>query len=104
MAEQYKDAAARHWKDGKHLADVGRLDNADHLYGFAAECAIKHAIQLSTNGRSSGERVHINKLWHSMSLQSLQRAFLPLYGLLQTASPFADWDVSQRYEGTGFVT
>jgi hypothetical protein len=39
--ENYEDAAVRHYDDAKALRDSGRGDNAGHLIGFAAECAIK---------------------------------------------------------------
>ena len=44
MPEDYASAAIRHFKDATALQSSGRLDNAGHLVGFAAECAIKHGI------------------------------------------------------------
>lgn len=42
--EDYRSAAVRHLADAKVLKDQGRPDNAGHLLGFAAECAIKYRI------------------------------------------------------------
>ena len=44
MVEKYDSAALRHYEDANLLMSSGRLDNAGHLIGFAAECAIKHGI------------------------------------------------------------
>jgi hypothetical protein len=35
------EAALRHWKDANVLENEDCVENADHLYGFAAECVIK---------------------------------------------------------------
>jgi len=44
LARDYESAAVRHFKDATALQASGRADNAAHLVGFAAECAIKHRI------------------------------------------------------------
>ncbi|NJM10773.1 MAG: hypothetical protein HC889_01610 [Synechococcaceae cyanobacterium SM1_2_3] len=43
-AEDYSSAAFRHWEDAQLLAGENRVENADQLYGLAAECAIKKAL------------------------------------------------------------
>ena len=45
MEEDYTAAAKRHWLDADLLKDDERLENADHHYGFAAECALKSTLQ-----------------------------------------------------------
>lgn len=55
--EQYKDAAIRHYTDATVLRQANKLDNAGHLVGFAAECAIKHAIA-SFNPDTKNLKVH----------------------------------------------
>jgi hypothetical protein len=45
MASDYENSALRHYTDAEHLANSGRYDNAGHLIGFAAECALKKAAQ-----------------------------------------------------------
>ena len=42
--ENYSSAAIRHWKDAELLERENRIENADHHYGFAAECAIKKVL------------------------------------------------------------
>ena len=44
MTQDYESAAVRHFEDAQTLWASGRVDNAGHLIGFAAECAIKHRI------------------------------------------------------------
>ena len=44
MNENYSSAAKRHWNDGETLTKRERLDNADQLFGFSAECALKSAL------------------------------------------------------------
>jgi len=41
MPVDFYDACKRHWNDAEHLFDQKRLANADHLFGLAAECALK---------------------------------------------------------------
>lgn len=42
--EFFYASALRHYKDAQILKEQGRYDNAVHLYGFAAECALKNLI------------------------------------------------------------
>ena len=42
--EFFYASALRHYKDDQILREQGRYDNAVHLYGFAAECALKSLI------------------------------------------------------------
>jgi hypothetical protein len=45
LAEAYAIAAVRHFEDAERLAQRNRFGGAGHLIGFAAECAIKHAVE-----------------------------------------------------------
>ncbi|MYW56288.1 hypothetical protein GTY64_33505 [Streptomyces sp. SID8376] len=42
--DQFAKAATRHFHDADYLHTDGRLPSADHLYGFAAECATKSLL------------------------------------------------------------
>lgn len=42
--EDYASAAIRHYIDAEKLKSSGSIDNAGHLVGFAAECALKYKI------------------------------------------------------------
>ena len=45
MTFNYAQAARRHNADATLLLANQRIANADHLYGFAAECALVKIIQ-----------------------------------------------------------
>ncbi len=62
MSEDYNEAALRHYRDAEHLADDNRIDNAAHLIGFAAECAIKHAFDGLQNSMGDLPRIHLPDL------------------------------------------
>ncbi|WP_341643874.1 hypothetical protein [Thauera sp. SDU_THAU2] len=65
----YADAAWRHWDDGLFLLADSRLANADHLFGLAAECALKAVMlplgmKLKPSGVPEDKRHgHIDRLW-----------------------------------------
>jgi len=107
--ENYASAAVRHWKDAELLARENRVENADHHYGFAAECAIKKVLITSHAFAASGVldssyKQHINLLWDKVGHQSLQKSYPQLLAILKVANAFSDWDVNQRYFITGAVT
>lgn len=67
--ENYADAALQHWKDAQLLDKENRVENADHHYGFAAECAIKKVLielpTFSNAGTLEGSyKEHDNILWN----------------------------------------
>jgi hypothetical protein len=100
--ENYADAALRHWHDAQLLEEENRVENADHLYGFAAECAIKKVLAVlpvySTAGMlEQTYKEHVNILWGRVNYQSLQKTYPALSALLKSTNPFSDWHVKQRY-------
>ncbi|ADJ23991.1 conserved hypothetical protein [Hyphomicrobium denitrificans ATCC 51888] len=105
MAEAYNQSALRHYFDSEKLADLGRFDNAGHLIGFAAECALKHAFAIMEPVNSP--RVHLPDLAnallkHVKSRNSQETALRNL--LAQTKGGFFDdWRVAARYEIDGLV-
>lgn len=104
MAEAYADAAVRHWSDAEFCNNAHRLPNADQLYGFAAECALKVAlVQIPScmNGEVLQRRYkeHVNELWELIPLQGIERIAAGLVPLLRMQTkPFSDWSIDQRYE------
>ncbi|WP_200347074.1 hypothetical protein [Halochromatium glycolicum] len=102
--EDYTAAARRHWADAQLLDREQRRQNADHHYGFAAECALKSALQAMGYFREEAHRKHINVLWNRMQATAFQHRFPGLVGLLAGSNRFDDWDVEQRYHGDGAVT
>lgn len=107
--ENYPNAAVRHWKDAVLLESGNRVENADHHYGFAAECAIKKVLiafpAFSASGvLDSSYKQHINLLWDKVRHQSLQKSYPQLLAILKVTNSFSDWDVNQRYFVNGAVT
>lgn len=102
MAEAFRESATRHWNDASLLERNGRRANANQLYGFAAECAIKTALCQLPGFAQGGElgkyyRAHINELWDRVHIQQLQKRFSTLMAVLKQPNPFHDWSVDNRY-------
>jgi len=95
------DAHRRHWEDAELLLAQGRLANADHLYGFSAECGLKAV------GQSLGmplRKKHVQELWPICAAYfqgKLGRRYLQL---LPAGTPFTDWHHNNRYAHRGHVT
>ena len=110
MAEDFAGAAARHFSDAKLLEESLRISNADQLFGFAAECAIKSALvglPGCTDAGALAERyhTHIEKLWDLVQLQSIEKRCRRLVTVLRTLPQFfTDWSTHQRYEPDIAVT
>lgn len=108
-------AARRHLSDAEHLCAVGRLPNADHLGGFAAECGLK-ALAVEVLGGRIGEgwarhpltddpiKSHMGRrgqLWTEITSLAAGRQEPEIMALFTATDPFQDWDVSDRYsDGT----
>ncbi len=110
MPEDYGAAAARHFRDANLLEKNRRIANADQLFGFATECAIKSAL-MALPGFVAGDSLaaayhkHVDQLWDLVRLQGIQRRYRGLLAVLRgLPQPFADWSTSQRYGHDGVVT
>ena len=107
MPEDFETAAARHYHDAVLLDNHDRVSNADQLYGFAAECAIKKALAESP-GSAAGLakfRQHIDTLWELACTQSIHRRHPKLVTVLKGLNkPFQDWSTDRRYESDDAVT
>ncbi len=108
-AENYSSAAFRHWDDAQLLEKEKRVENADQLYGLAAECAIKKAlVELSSFAKAGmlneSYKRHINELLDKVNLQSLQKRYPGLHACLKADNPFSDWHVNQRYVAGGVIS
>lgn len=109
MGENYAHAALRHWGDALLLDREKRLENADQLYGLAAECAIKtvlHMLPAFSNGSCLLDEYkhHINVLWNKAGHQSIEKVSRTLPALLRARNPFSDWHVDQRYSPDGSIS
>lgn len=107
--EDFANAALRHWKDAQLLESKNRVDNADHHFGVAAECALKSVLTklpaFSSAGVLNGMyKLHINALWGNAMLQSLPATHRDLLSILQGDNAYAHWRIEQRYFAEGTVT
>ncbi|MCG8554177.1 MAG: hypothetical protein MJD61_02640 [Proteobacteria bacterium] len=99
MPVSFEDAATRMFKDGETLFQRNRLGAADHLFGLAAECALKAILTLSgvITGSPPAARYkcHVNALWHEYqtAVGGVSRLIPPV-----GTNPFADWEAAHRYE------
>jgi hypothetical protein len=107
--QDFDAAAGRHLDDAVLLDRQGRLPNADHLAGFAVECAPKEMLicflgATPTNSRpfsiQSGSKVihgHLPKLWYEVGTALAGRTGGSAIALILSNDPFNTWDVNDRY-------
>lgn len=101
--EDYQAAAVRHYQDARRLDKDARYDNAGHLIGFAAECAIKYSIYSLPSGQSCPEQ-HLPHLLPAARKRLGGRVgYAAMYNLLKPEI-FADWAVDFRYSPDGKIT
>jgi hypothetical protein len=110
MPEDYAAAAIRHFRDAGLLEQGHRIANADQLFGFAAECAIKRVLVefpgFAADGKLSGAyHKHVDVLWNSVPVQSIQKRYPRLAALLRgLPQPFHDWSTANRYGPEGVTS
>ena len=104
MKADFLDAHQRHWDDAEHLLQAQRWANADHLYGFAAECGLKQLMQrfgMSVD-ETTGSPVdrkdwrHADTIWARFESYRSGHAHGVGY-VLPAGNLFGNWDVSDRY-------
>ena len=103
--EDYEDAAARHFSDADLLAQDCRWDDAGHLMGFAAECAVKHAVRRTL--QVDVPRCHFPDLTSRVRSIGGRNALGKVRGALNrpgTPTAFHDWAVDMRYRASGHVS
>lgn len=107
VAVSYKQAARRSFEDACVLHDpppgpshLGSLGTPDHLFGLAAECALKAilmgigALALSPSGKPPlNFQRHVDLLWNEYPAHVGGRTALSI-----PANPFRMWTVHDRYE------
>ena len=103
MTEAYDQAAIRHYEDAVLLAVDERWDGAGHLIGFAAECALKHAI-VSLRPDKNAPHKHLPDLREIAKRHLTSRAHKGLQRLLSQPDYFAGWVVEARYAATDTVS
>jgi hypothetical protein len=98
--ENYKDSALRHYDDAQVLRSANKLDNAGHLIGFSAECAIKHAIS-TFNSNTEKPKGHFPDFVGVAKKHVDKRS--AMFGLLQ-GDLLDGWRVERRYHSSGATT
>jgi hypothetical protein len=105
LPDDYSSAAKRHSVDAKTLSSAARYDNAGHLIGFAAECAMKYKL------RALHKAPTLNFEGHHPRPQTMIRQFLqgrrlagPWLALVSGSPLFNDWRIDDRYAPDGTVT
>lgn len=100
MPEDYESSAIRHYEDAVELRNKGRLDNAGHLVGFAAECAIKFRIA-NLRPQQDAPHGHLPDLLLAARKHLGQRGGYPAMYQLLKGGVLAHWSVNRRYHATG---
>jgi len=98
--EDYESAACRHFADAAALQASGRIDNAGHLIGFAAECAIKHRISTLRPGANSPHGHFPEILVAARTHLGARSGYTGMYEVLK-GDIFKGWTVNRRYSVTG---
>ena len=98
-ADDFADAHRRHWQDAELLFDNERWANADHLYGFSAECGLKAVIEMdiATGTLDQKYRKHLPQLWQNFQSLANGLSGRDYLNLLPSGDPFAGCSVSGRY-------
>ena len=99
----YAAASKRHFRDAQYLRDADCLANADHLYGFAAECALKVVMSglgmpMKGNRPEKPFDCHINKLWAQFRTFADGHEGSKYASMITSENPFSKWKVDDRYE------
>lgn len=105
-------AARRNFEDAELLYTNRRYTSADHLYGIAAECALKEVLLLGGYATLDNSYVSINNrqvkdhaggarnIWTTTSIFLHGRVEIELLALLNE-NPLQDWNIDKRYsDGT----
>jgi hypothetical protein len=130
LKQDFTSAAKRHFWDADYLHKDGRLPTADHLYGFAAECAIKSLLlrftDVTMEPRPGEEKPsskpwaehpdhpedpakliefgHVNELIREIKLLARGRTGAPLHSALDSdLRAFKKWNVKYRYYDDGYA-
>lgn len=92
----YAIAAVRHFEDAEQLAERQRFGGAGHLIGFAAECAIKHAVE-GLRPQNRAPHLHFPELVERAKKLLNGRRKHSVFTLLQHRAFMDGWEVDHRY-------
>lgn len=106
MQADFLDAHERHWSDAEILFQKQCWANADHLYGFAAECGLKGlmvAFGMQQNPDKEGMPLSKHDQKHIDNLKGRYETYRAGANaanyLLAANDPFTNWRASDRYAG-----
>lgn len=105
MQADFLDAHHRHWDDAERLFLAQRWANADHLYGFAAECGLKRLMLAfgmpydvaKDRPQHDVDRKHADEVWARFESYRSGAVLGAGYAPVVAANPFSQWSASQRY-------
>ena len=95
--EDYPAAARRCCRDGRVLLEKGRYPNATHLFGLAAECALKTAMRSLPGPNRNLPSTHLPELIDGAHRWLQGRRFNGLRQLLEKADFMEGWEIDSRY-------
>lgn len=102
--QDMRKAAFRHLEAAEALFETNRRDVAGYLYGLAAECALKHLMQLSgmrplpeDQRRDDPFFAHFEGLKTLLRNTAFGRRSGELRRYAERTSFMQQWDVSMRY-------
>ena len=103
VPESYLESALRHFEDSDLLAGGGRVEGAGHLIGFAAECAIKHAVA-STPPGAGVPHVHLPQLVERVRKTLRGRTQSSILTALCRPNFMSGWVIENRYDANGTIS
>jgi hypothetical protein len=102
MADNYSEAAVRHFQDSELLAKSSRWGNAGHLMGFAAECAVKCRLK-NLVPSAKVPHGHFPDLINIAKKHVSGRRHTTLHAILKMKTLMRNWDVNDRYAESSLI-
>lgn len=107
-------ASKRHYKDAELLTNSGRIPNAGHLFGFAAECGLKallvsYGLNTDPNTgdifepRPHKYKTHVDILINHIYAFPTSRNFAKYLAMMPTLPAFSNWRAEHRYFDEVFI-
>lgn len=95
--DAYEAAGQRLFFDGDKLLKNGSIPTATHLFGLAAECAIKHRMTSVPGGDRHLPQKHLPELIDDAKKWFSGRQALSLRILISKPDFMVNWSVHNRY-------
>jgi hypothetical protein len=104
LVESYSDTAARAYLAGLVLKEAGDPATSGHLFGVAAECAVKHTLELGGIVIDRSLKVHFPHLSTAIAQHGQGRHMLAILTLLTgPPMPLGDYTIHTRYAKDGNI-